>query len=282
MTTPQNAEQIADSIRIPTLSVSIERIRAVLASSDVGMQEVTAAFQTDPPLAAKVLKLANSASYGLRTQTTSLQTAVPVLGLRALSTIVLRAGILAAYKELEDCEHFSLEELWKHSILTGQISESLARRCRKRGSDLSPQDYYTCGLLHDIGKVVLYDNLGEQYIDVLARSRSGSAVLEAEETRLLGMNHADAGSMAAAMWQLPEPVPAVIRCHHKPNSASNATEVVMVVACADEIANAVAEEGSKSPKALLARVRTRPLGLSEPDLVDVITNACASWEQLED
>jgi len=281
MTTPHDTEQIADSIRIPTLSLSIERIRAVLASPDVGMSDVTKAFETDPPLAAKVLRLANSASYGLRAQTTSLRTAIPVLGLRALSTIVLRAGILTAYKELEDCENFSLEELWKHSILTAQISESLARRCRRRGSDLSPQDYYTCGLLHDIGKIVLYDNLGEQYIEAVARSRSGTAVLVAEESRLLGMNHADAGSMAATMWQLPEPVPAVIRCHHKPNSAGGATEIVMVVACADEIANTVAEEGAKPANALLSRIRTRPLGLTEPELLEAITDAAQRWVQLE-
>src|SRR5687768_13301855 len=123
MTISNDAEHAADSIRIPTLSVSVERIRAVLAAPDVGMREVTSAFETDPPLAAKVLRLANSASYGLRTQTTSLRTAVPVLGLRALSTIVLRAGVLAAYKELEDCEHFSLKDLWRHSILTAQACE---------------------------------------------------------------------------------------------------------------------------------------------------------------
>src|ERR1044071_3148805 len=118
MTVTKQFEQVADAIRIPTLPVSIERVRSVLTRPDVAMPDVVEAFRTDPPLAAKVLKLANSASYGLRAQTTSLQTAIPVLGLRTLAVIVLRAGILSLYKDVQDDGHFSVQEIWDHSILT--------------------------------------------------------------------------------------------------------------------------------------------------------------------
>ena len=281
MTTASPLEQITDSMRIPTLSASVERIRAVLAKPDVEMTEVVAAFQTDPPLAAKVLKIANSVSYGRQSKTTSLQSAIPALGLRTLSMIVLRAGVLAAYENTPDCEQFSLKDLWKHSTLTAQVSENLARRCRRRKSDMSPQDYYTCGLLHDIGKIVLYDNLGEQYLEVLSAARTGAEGLEAEETRLLGMNHADAGSVAAVLWRLPEPIPGVIRCHHKAAAWGDMADTVKIIACADEIANAVAAAGSNDPKAVLAQVHTRPLGIGEAELLQVIADATASRETIE-
>ena len=96
-------------MRIPTLPASVERIRAILADPDVSMPEVVNAFLQDPPLAAMALKIANSVHYGLRTPTTSIQTAIPVLGLRTLGVIVLRASVLSVYADTKDCEGFSVQ-----------------------------------------------------------------------------------------------------------------------------------------------------------------------------
>ncbi|HTF90518.1 MAG TPA: HDOD domain-containing protein [Planctomycetota bacterium] len=281
MTTSSLVGNMADSMRIPTLSASVERIRAVLSTPDVAMPAVVAAFLTDPPLAAKVLKIANSAHYGLRSSTTSLQTAISVLGLRTLSMIVLRAGILTAYSETPDREDFSLEELWKHSILTAHASESLARYCRTRKTDMSPQDYYTCGLLHDIGKIVLYDNLGEQYVEAARQAHNHGTSLEAEEIKQLGMSHADAGAMAALLWKLPQPIPAIIRGHHRPSAAVGLVDVVSIVACADEIAHVVASQPLGDPEELAAGIKTHPGGLKDADLVRSISEAITSWNKLE-
>ncbi|MEO6711273.1 MAG: HDOD domain-containing protein [Planctomycetota bacterium] len=281
MSTSSIVGSMADSMRIPTLSASVERIRAVLSTPDIAMPEVVAAFLTDPPLAAKVLKVANSAHYGLRSSTTSLQTAISVLGLRTLSMIVLRAGILSAYSETPDRLDFSLEELWEHSILTAHASESLARYCRQRTTDMTPQDYYTCGLLHDIGKIVLYDNLGEQYVEAARQAHDHRTSLETEEIRLLGMSHADAGAMAALLWKLPQPIPAIIRGHHRPSASLGLVDVVSIVSCADEIAHAVASQPLGSPEKLADEIKTQPGGLKHADLVQAITEAIVSWNQLE-
>ena len=281
MTTTAPLNQVLDSMRIPTLPASVERIRALLAMPDVSMPEVVKAFLQDPPLAAKALKIANSVHYGLRTQTTSVQTAIPVLGLRTLAIIVLRAGVLSVYADTKDCAGFSLQDFWKHSILTGHVGEDLARRCRRRGTDMSPQDYYTCGLLHDLGKIVLYDNLGEQYVDVVRRASTAKSALVAEEARLLGMSHADVGSVAALMWRLPETIAAVIRCHHRPTALTGMVDIVNIVSCADEIAHAVANAPSAEPKNLLSAIATRPGGLSVESLVESITDALASWQKIE-
>jgi HD-like signal output (HDOD) protein len=281
MATTQQPQDLADSIRIPTLSASVERLRALLSSPDVAIPDVVEAFMKDPPLAAKVLRMANSAHYGLREKTTSMQTAVSVLGLRTLSMIVLHAGVMASYAELDGCEGFSMQEVWRHSVLTARTSENLARRCRRRGTDLAPQDFYTCGLLHDIGKIVLFDNLAEHYVDVVRRAREDGASLEAEEDRLLGIRHSEAGHMAAMMWMIPEPIPSAIRYHHRPNAMAGQAEVAKLVSCADVIANAVARSPTAEPSAIRKRMQSLPQGLSETDLLEVIALALAAWQEIE-
>jgi HD-like signal output (HDOD) protein len=281
MATAQPLQHLDDSIRIPTLSVSVEHLRSLLSSPDVAIPDVVGAFMKDPPLAAKVLRMANSAHYGLREKTTSLQTAVSVLGLRTLSMIVLHAGVVASYAELEGCEGFSLEEVWRHSVLTAQTAENLAKRCRTRATDLVPQDYYTCGLLHDLGKIVLYDNLGEHYVDVIRRAQDEEETLESEEDRRLGIRHSEAGHMAAMMWMIPEPIPSAIRYHHRPNAMVGQVEIAKIVSCADEIANAVAKSPLAEPKAIRKGMQSLPGGIGEADLLDVIALALAAWQEIE-
>lgn len=281
MTDTQERFEIVDTIRIPTLPVAVEHIRAVLERPDVAIGDVAKAFLKDPPLAAKVLCIANSVHYGSRESITSVQQAVSLLGLRALSTVVLRAGLSLAFKSIEQESRLELNFLWRHSILTAQVAERVGARCRRRAGDLTPQDHYTCGLLHDIGKIVLFDNLGAHYLEVLHQARESGQALELEEQNRLGMRHSDVGSMAAVLWHLPEPIPSVIRCHHRPHLLGPLTEVARAVCCADEIANAVAHAPRSSPRELLARVHSVPAGLPEDDLLNIIAAALESWDTIE-
>ena len=275
------ATNLADSIRIPTLPAAVERIRVMLAQPDVEMKDVVDAFLQDPPLSAKVLRIANSAHYGLQEKTTSVRKAVSVLGLRALSQIVLRAGVVTTFADIKGTAEFSIQDLWKHSILTAQIAECLAKHCLRRASDLASHDFYTCGLLHDLGKIVLFDNLGEHYLEAVRRAKGEPGQQEVEEHRLLGMSHSETGHMAAVMWQIPEPIPSIIRTHHRALNGAGHGELVRVVSCADEIANAVAQAPAANPKAIRARVKSIPGGLSEESLMSVIGIAIASWENIE-
>jgi HD-like signal output (HDOD) protein len=130
------------------------KVRELLTREDVGTSDVAAALAKDPPLAVKVLRIANSVQFGSREPRTSLLAATSVLGLRTVASIVLRAGVLSSFENIKDTPAFSVTDLWRHSILTAHAAEELARLLRRRSSDFSPQDYYTCGLVHDIGQVV--------------------------------------------------------------------------------------------------------------------------------
>ena len=93
---PIKREQI-DTLRIPTLPASVHKIRELLSRDDVGTAEVGEALAKDPPMAIKVLRIANSVQYGAKEARTSIQGAASVLGLRTIASIVLRAGVLSLY-----------------------------------------------------------------------------------------------------------------------------------------------------------------------------------------
>ena len=130
--------------------------------------------------------------------------------------------------------------------------------------------------MHELGQIVLYDNLGKLYVDVLRQAVQEDRGLEEVEMHVLGMRHSDAGHMAASLWMLPEPVPTVIRCHHRPSAVPALSEVTRVVSCADEIAYAIANMPGAAPSQLRARVMTLPGGLTEESLLQAIAAAIES------
>lgn len=276
-----SAEALLDSMRIPTLPASIQRITQVLSRADVSMAEVAASLANDPPLSAKALRIANSVHYGLRERTTSIQMAISVLGLETLAAIVLRASVIEMYAGAKDSDAFRVSDFWKHSILTAHVSEEIAKLARRRGGDLSPQGYYSCGLLHDLGRIVLYDTLGDEYVALIQKTNAVDGEIELEETHVLGLNHADVGAVAAFMWRLPEPIPSVIKYHHRAGLRAGDSHVVSVIACADEIANAVAHHDDWDTKRVFAAIKTRPAGINPQQLSEVIDGARVSLARIE-
>ena len=155
---------LPDNFKIPTLPTVVTRIGKVLQDPNVGVREVAGIIAEDASLAAKVLKIANSAYYGLRTPCISTQQAATVLGLRVLRTVIMQASVIRQYDHLAHTG-FDVDGLWKSSIATAQACHFIAKRC-KRKLELSPEELYVCGLLHNLGQIVLLDNLKERYVDI--------------------------------------------------------------------------------------------------------------------
>ncbi|MBL8857276.1 MAG: HDOD domain-containing protein [Planctomycetes bacterium] len=249
------------------------KIRALLQREDVGIGEVSIALSKDPPLAIKVLRIANSVQIGASEPKTSVQAATSMLGLRGVASVVLRAGLIAPFEHLKDADGFSLKDLWCHSILVGQIAENIARACRHRGYDMMPQEYYTCGLVHDIGKIILYDNFGDEFLHVVREKPADVSDIQAESAAFLGLNHAEIGAMAAELWLLPRPVIDVVKFHHRPLDPGSTPEVVTVVTCADEIADLVEAYPDGKPRDLVAKLRTVPPGCTQEMLIKAVSLA---------
>jgi putative nucleotidyltransferase with HDIG domain len=243
------AKQLASkSLTIPTLPEVIHKMREMIADPKSGAADIGRLVGQDPPLAAKVLKIANSAYYGLAQRTVSTEQACTVLGLRVLRNVVTQAAVMTRYEHLGG-RGLDLDALWRHSQLVAQVSHQLARAARAH-LGLTPEELQACGLLHDLGKVVLLESLDDEYASVLDLARAQGLPVHVAEKRVLGFDHTDVGALVAVQWGLPTAVAAVIQYHHGPREAVAANPAVALVANANllvqrtEAGNLVAAAGT--------------------------------------
>lgn len=275
------SRDLVDSIRIPTLPASVLKVRELLSRDDVGTADVAKALAHDPPLAAQVLRIANSAQYAAREAKTSIQGATAVLGMRAVASIVLRAGVLSLYDNLQDTPTFSVSDIWRHSILTAHTADELSKHLRRRSADFLPHDHYTCGLLHDIGRIVMYDNFGTAYVDLLGNRPPEQSELQAEASGLMGVDHAEMGAIAASTWQLPVPIPDLIRYHHSGTPKKGISDIVSVIQCADRIADLLATFPDLDAGTLALKIEFPAPGLKPQVSTDLVQSVRAHFASIE-
>jgi len=175
------------------------KVLEVSASEDAPPLELERAIIVDPGFSSKVLTLANSAFFGLPRRVTSIREAVLFLGFRAVRNLAMTVGAYDMFVGKTDKESLRRKAWWRHSVDTAVCCKWLAYFSRKA----QPDDCYTCGLLHWIGKTLL-DRFGEgDYERVEQMVERGVPELDAE-MRVFGCNHVDASLAASGRWGFPE------------------------------------------------------------------------------
>lgn len=257
---------VRQHLTIPTLPEVVVRINEVMAQPDTGCAEIGALVAEDAPLAAKVLRLANSAYYGLAGQCGTTEHAATVLGIQVMRTIVMQVSVMGMYDHLDGGDAFSVRKLWDHASLTGHISSRIARKANI--PSLRPEEFYICGLLHDVGKVMLLDGLGSRYLEIVKRSAIEETLLHHVEREQLGFDHTEVGALLARRWELPKMICEAIKHHHAPAEQIATNQVVSLVAHADVLAHRAAN-GEQMEDVFDSRFRDL-LGLLEHDVAELI------------
>lgn len=201
----------------PMLSVSASRLMQVTAQPDYDIGDVIGVVRTDANLTARVLKVVNSAAFGLMTKISSLERAVTLLGERVVVGIAIGDSAGQLFNKTLKGYESAKGDLWRHDLRTAIASRLVAQK----GQAGIPVDLaFTAGLLHDLGKAFLSDFLENTAGGILEQidNQQADSYLEAE-TAVLGMNHTEAGEALAELWNLPAPLQAVIRHHHAPDQA---------------------------------------------------------------
>lgn len=235
------ARQLISSknISIPTLPAVVQKVQKLLENPNTGAKELGDVIAADAPISAKVLKIANSAYYGLRERCLQPQHASAVLGVRVLRSVVTQAAVISRYDHLKGGE-FDLDAQWKHSILVAQASSFLGKRC-KGMIGVTPDELHVCGLLHDLGKVVILECLKDDYLHVMRYSHEHSVPLHRAETDRLGFTHCDVGAVVAQQWNLPVEIAGAIQNHHGPREAIENVPVATLVTFVNLLVHHVCE-----------------------------------------
>ena len=214
---PSLYSEIVDRMHDP--ETTLEDIGAIIAK-DIGMT-------------AKILKLVNSAFFGLRRQVASPAEAVAYLGLDTIKSLVLSMHAFSQF-EPDQTNAFSIARLWDHSMQTAAAAKRLVQV--ELNDRKMMDEAFVSGLLHDAGKTALAFNFPDQYGKILEQTRTSSADLLRAELETFGANHADVGGYLLGLWGLPTPVVEAIALHHQPalTSANTFTPLTAV-----HVANAI-------------------------------------------
>ena len=217
------------------------RIREVLSDPGSTVEEAAAVISKDPSLTAKLLKLVNSAFYARTLRVSgglppgpvdTLSRAVMLLGLNQLSTLAMGVSVMPLFKDIPaGC--IDMRQFWRHSIGVGLVAKLLAVRL----SDPSPERFFVAGLLHDIGRLVLFKQTPEAAGAAMAAASASGKHLVAVERELLGFDHAELGGMLLRKWRFPESLEQAVWRHHAPATAEAPLEA-SIVCVADAVAGA--------------------------------------------
>jgi putative nucleotidyltransferase with HDIG domain len=195
--------------RIPPFPQSVNRILEITASADCAPKEIVAVIEHDPILTMKLLKLVNSAYFGLSNEVTSIKQTVVYVGINTIKNVAITLATLAALPKTT-CQGLDGQQIWRHSLQVGVIARLIARHKKIPSNQLA--SYFVAGLLHDIGKLVLAEFLAEDYAALLAADVE--LPLYQREQQRLGVDHAEVGGLIAAKWQFPADLVEAIRLHH--------------------------------------------------------------------
>lgn len=272
--------QLPENFSIPTMPAVVQRISALLQDPNVGLRDIAQVVSEDAPLAAKVLKIANSTYYGLRERCISTHQAAAVLGIRVLKNVVTQASVIQQYEHLKGSGGFDLDDLWRHSIVVGQACGFLVRRSKGR-FEVTADEIYVCGLLHDLGQIVLLDNLKTRYVNLASQARDLNIPLYLAEQQELGFTHADVGARIATRWGLPAQVVKAIGFHHGPESEVESDPVVALIARTNTLVGRVAHGNLAAANGTFGGPVGAMLGVSPEDeglLIEFVTTALQNVE----
>lgn len=228
--------------RMPTFSQSVVRIIELTSDINTAPKDLVRLVEHDPILTMKVLKLVNSAYFGLSRKVSSIKQGVVYVGVNTIKHLAVSIAAIGALPRTNDA-NFDMDDFWTHSLITGAAAKQLSQHRGVPKGDATR--FFIAGLLHDIGQVVLTQFMAQEYRTVLEQSRNNDALLVQLERQALDTDHAQVGAMLAERWQLPADFVNAIRNHHDIEALEKRETMDLTVFVANQIGKLKMEESRR-------------------------------------
>ncbi len=200
---------------IPSLPDAVIKALKMLNNPKSNAADVAAVLSRDEGLTVRILKLANSAYYGLPRQVTNLSEAVAILGYKTVKSIVLAASVYTYINKKFDGYALQRGDLWRHSLSVAVVSRLLAMKVKYH----DPEEAFIAGMIHDIGKIVLNEYVKFGFSIIVRMVEEENVPFMEAERKVLGFDHAEIGAKIIEQWGLPQQFAAVAHYHHEPEKA---------------------------------------------------------------
>ncbi len=219
---------------LPTLPEIVVRILKIINDPTTSAQNVAQLVCQDLSLSAKILRLANSAFYGVPRSITGINQAVVLLGLKIIRTIVLSLTVFDMFPGDRHSTLFNRTAFWRHCTSCGLLCRFLAEEI-SNFSLIDGEEAFCAGLLHDIGKVVMEQYLHDDFHKALQQAKSKKLSMYDAEKKLLGYTHTDVALWLTSGWNLPASIQVPMVFHHTPSGAADCAAMTALCHFADHL-----------------------------------------------
>ena len=218
------------------------RLSAVVSDPRSSAADVGRVIAEDPGLTARLLKLVNSAMYGFPSRIETVSHAISIVGTAQLQDLALATSVIRLFANMPE-SLVTMESFWRHSVACGVTARAIATRRREP----NVERYFVAGLLHDIGRPIMFMQVPDEARSAVLRSRETGEPLFQVEQATLGFDHTHVGHALLDMWKLPPSLKEAVAHHHFPERAQRFPVETAVVHIADLLANALGFGTSGEP-----------------------------------
>ena len=242
------------------------------------MDDIVEAIKYDQAVTSEVLKLCNSAFFGLPRTVTSLHDATVRLGAVKVLQLVMSIHVATPFGHAQVGYGLEPGVLWRHSVAVALASTQIAEQLKMANASLA----FTAGLLHDVGKLVLNEHVGGAFAEIVRLVTQERKAFAEAEHEVLGFSHEEVGALVAEKWQLPDALVRCIRYHHSPEDLTPPDPLVDTVYVANclclLLGIGVGEDGlyNRASDKVMQR-----LGLHEQDLEMLGANLMVELQRVE-
>lgn len=201
--------KIGDIATLPEITM---RIITVVDDPKSTARDLHNIIKNDPALASRILKVVNSAFYGLPGQVSEIDRAIVLLGLSAVKNIAISASISRLFTSERISDRFTARDIWKHSVAVGVATRQL---CCHIGKRPFAEEAFLAGLIHDLGLLVERQAYPDGLAEVIRECTNSGRSLHELEQEIIGADHQALGSALAAKWKFPRVLQTVLGYHHK-------------------------------------------------------------------
>jgi putative nucleotidyltransferase with HDIG domain len=224
---------VANIKTLPSLPSVALKVEELLNSPKSDAEDFDAVISQDPALTAKLLMIVNSAFYGLRHKVDNVTRAVAIVGFKQVRDLVTSISVMDVFKGIES-KSLNMKEFWKHCVACGVASQVLAIY----SGDPNPEVYFTAGLLHDVGKLLMLTERPSAYQEVLHLNKNDSVLGYTAENQVFGFTHAEVGVQLSRQWKHPLSLQAALGHHHPVGGTGNFPGMAATVHVADIVIHA--------------------------------------------
>jgi len=222
----QIVKKLSKVDNLPTFPEIAMRVRQKLQDPDAGTNDIAVIVENDPALAARILKLANSAYYGFgKRKFGNVRQAFVRIGLDEIERLTLVLGVMKSFKVAGLPKNY-FREFWTHSIMVALATrEIIASSAAKAKNKIDLGNVFTAGLFHAIGRLILCQYFPEEFTSIFELSKSQDMEIHEIEDNELGINHAEIGAMVLDQWKLPKYICDSVMYQYDPDKCKPRTKI---------------------------------------------------------